>query len=549
MAPKFTDADLRHAASLPSYERGLGYLRQVEDLETDDTRITATVYGNDTYQVRLTFGEWGVEGDCTCPFGKEGNFCKHCVAVGLAALKAGNGVHRARPPAQHPERQFLVSWLSSLSKDELVAEILELCDADPELRGRFELRAASRRADADRVRDAVWGLIHLDDFVDYDDAWEYAGNVRRAAAAIGELIEAEAAADAMDLASDAIRWLREAFGQVDDSSGTISDAGYELLEVHLRACRAEPPDPVELGYNLAALLLRDSWNFGPDLAEYADLLGDVGMAAIRKRISTVYAENPDDFQARHLMEAVLAAAGDVDELIAFLASHLDNHGWQHLRIARELDEAGRPDEALTWAERGVRELDNPRDDLIEYVAGRYAAAGRADDLLALRRARFQAQRTLPNYQALRQAAKDCGVWEPAERADAVRRLRADAAATKVSQWAGPVLVDALVDDSELDAAWTAAADGANQAQWLRLADASAGYRPADALAVYLKAVEALTDQTGNDVYRRIASLLLSARACHEALGTGKEFREYVAMLRIMQKRKRNLMKILAENGL
>lgn len=430
----------------------------------------------------------------------------------------------------------------------MVAEVLELCDADPELRSRFELRAASRRADAGRVRDAVWGLIHLDDFVDYDDAWEYAGNVRRAAAAIGELTEAEAAADAMDLASDAIRWLREAFGQVDDSSGSISDAGYELLAAHLRACQAERPDPVELGYDLAALLLHDSSGFAPDLADYADLLGDVGMATVRKRVSTAYAENPDDFRGR-LMETVLVAAGDVDELIAFLASHLDDHGRQHLRIARELDEAGRPDEALAWAERGIRELADSHDDLVEYAAGRYAVAGRADEVLALRRARFQAQRTLPNYRALRQATTDCGVWESTERADAVRRLRADAAATKVSQWAGPVLIDALVDDGELDAAWTAAADGANQAQWLRLADASVTARPADALAVYRQAIKALTEQTGNGVYRQIASLLLSARACHEALGTVEEFREYVAMLRMMHKRKRNLLKILTENGL
>lgn len=88
MPTKFTEADLRNAASLPSYERGIGYLSQVEDLEADGTRITATVYGNDAYQVELTFGERGVEGDCTCPFGEEGNFCKHCVAVGLVALKA-----------------------------------------------------------------------------------------------------------------------------------------------------------------------------------------------------------------------------------------------------------------------------------------------------------------------------------------------------------------------------------------------------------------------------------------------------------------------------
>jgi hypothetical protein len=47
----------------------------------------------------------------------------------------------------------------------------------------------------------------------------------------------------------------------------------------------------------------------------------------------------------------------------------------------------------------------------------------------------------------------------------------------------------------------------------------------------------------------MASLLLSARACHQALGTMGEFRRYLAVLRLNSKRKRNLMRILDENGL
>jgi hypothetical protein len=47
----------------------------------------------------------------------------------------------------------------------------------------------------------------------------------------------------------------------------------------------------------------------------------------------------------------------------------------------------------------------------------------------------------------------------------------------------------------------------------------------------------------------MARLLLSARACHEALGALGEFRQYLTVLRMSQKRKRNLMKILADNGL
>jgi uncharacterized Zn finger protein len=47
----------------------------------------------------------------------------------------------------------------------------------------------------------------------------------------------------------------------------------------------------------------------------------------------------------------------------------------------------------------------------------------------------------------------------------------------------------------------------------------------------------------------VARLLLSARGCHEKLGTTAEFARYLAALRADQKRKRNLMKILDENGL
>ena len=172
-------------------------------------------------------------------------------------------------------------------------------------------------------------------------------------------------------------------------------------------------------------------------------------------------------------------------------------------------------------------------------------------MLDLRRDRFQAERSLTSYQALREAATACGVW-PAERETALALLSEDKRAQPRQPawaWTGPVLIDALIDDRDLDAAWAAARDAASERQWLRLADASVDSHPAAALAVYRTTIGALKVQTGDDNYRRIATLLLSARACHRALGTADEFRRYVAALRAEQKRKRNLMKILDQNGL
>src|SRR5215469_2442687 len=186
----FTEDNLKAAAGPASYARGLGYVDQVEYLAVGDTWVTATVVGNDAYVVRLSFGDdrYGVTGDCSCPFSAEGNFCKHCVAAGLVALR-GDDSRSGHAAGVLAARQPIVSWLSSLTKDELLAELLELVDGDLDIHRRFELRAAARRIDVDGIRDGLLGLLWVDHFIDYDEAGDYASDISRAADAIGDLIE------------------------------------------------------------------------------------------------------------------------------------------------------------------------------------------------------------------------------------------------------------------------------------------------------------------------------------------------------------------------
>lgn len=553
MAPllPFTEADLKIVAGPRSYDRGLDYLSQVKRLDFDGQEITATVYGSDAYEVCLTIeADRGrdvvLAGDCSCPFGQEGNFCKHCVATGLAALTRAKS--RQAVPASHQEGDLVVSWLASLSMDELVAEFLGLLDSDRDLRRRFELRAAARRANVDQVRSAVQNLVETDGYIEYAEARDYARDVSRAAEAIDALIDGGVAEDAIYLARDALDWVTDAYGSADDSSGSIGTAAHELLAVHLRACQAAPPDPVDLGEYLADLILGDNYGLAPDPQDYAGLLGDAGTTAIREYVAAVYEARPELWNVRNLMESLLKAEGDVDALVAFYSAHLDDCGLGHLTIAHVLDEADRQGDALGWAERGVRGAARPDGRLIDYVVARYLAAGRQDEVLELRRSVFLAERSLASYRTLRQAATDTGTWL-VERPKALAELAKDAKIRPAWSWNGPVLIDALLDDGDLDAAWIAADSGATQDQRIRLADASVATRPADALTVYLKAITPLTAQTGDKVYHQMAKLLLSARACHEALGTPGEFRRYLAVLRASQKRKRNLMKILADNGL
>lgn len=79
-----------------SFERGEDYFdeERVRSLVEFEGMLAATVEGTEDYRVKLMMGSSGLSFSCECPYADEGNFCKHCVAVGLAWLaqrKAQNG--------------------------------------------------------------------------------------------------------------------------------------------------------------------------------------------------------------------------------------------------------------------------------------------------------------------------------------------------------------------------------------------------------------------------------------------------------------------------
>lgn len=89
------------------YKRGERYYEEgdVSDLKCTEKQITADVYGSDIYEVTIDLDDGRVEEmDCTCPYAEKGEYCKHMVAVLLAAedeeldeaADAGQKKHRGR---------------------------------------------------------------------------------------------------------------------------------------------------------------------------------------------------------------------------------------------------------------------------------------------------------------------------------------------------------------------------------------------------------------------------------------------------------------------
>ncbi|TQK51349.1 putative Zn finger protein [Streptomyces sp. SLBN-118] len=553
----FAEDELRRLAGSKSFERGLGYLSSVSTLEIGESEITATVDGTDAYEVELTEHEDGLTGWCSCPYGQEGNFCKHCVAVGLTVLRQAESVPRQRAAAASRGRQ-LDAWLESLTRDELLSLVREHLAGDRCVRRRLELRAATAGGDPGAVRERVLGLLDTRPFarygyVEYADARAYGLQAAEAVAALRTWMGTGRAAEAVEVAREAIAALGRTYGEIDDSDGVIGDVATGLAEVHLDACRAARPDVARTAEWLVDHLLGDL-NDATDIAlsDYEEVLGEAGMTRAHELVVAAWRANPKGWAEKYLMEQLMTAEGSVDALIAVHAADLSPTGATHLLIAQELERADRRADALEWAERGLREADldqGPDSRLVDFVCERYTRAGRPAEVVAVRRDVLLRRRSLAAYQDLRTAARAANCWDETERVRALDTLRADARRKSLVH-SGSALVDALLDDDDHDAAWEAAAEGyADGHQWLTLADRVRDGRPADALAVYLRRIGPLLTQTGDAAYEHLTELLLSARACHRTLGTQDAFAAYMAALRTDQKRKRKLMALLDRHGL
>ena len=158
---------------------------------------------------------------------------------------------------------------------------------------------------------------------------------------------------------------------------------------------------------------------------------------------------------------------------------------------------------------------------------------------------FASDRSAAGYRRLRDLAEDLGCW-PSVRPWALGVLRAEArlAAAPARARREPAIVDALIGDGDIDAAWLEAKGIACDRQWLALADLSAAERPAEALAVYRRQIEALRRRQGEAGYERLARLLEAARDCSERLGNLAEFQTYLRALRDDLKRKPRLIRVL-----
>jgi uncharacterized Zn finger protein len=563
--------DLQTVARLAgprSLARGQAYAEEgaVRRLEVAHEQVVATVDGTRPYRVHLGVREGRITFACTCPMGEEGAFCKHCVAVALRWFEGG-GSPGLRSAAVR-------GHLHSLGVERLTELLLEHARDDERLARRLEtmaMRASGDALDVGAHRSLIDRATAVRDYVDYREAWAFFAGVDEALDVLDGLLDDGHAQEVAELAEHALLALDATCGYVDDSDGGLVQAIERVEALHLTACRQARPDPSTLAERLCAIALGSENELLSDAIERcADVLGDAGTTHFRALVEEEWAKLPvlgrdersDRYDGRRwlvssMMEQLARLDGDVDRLVEIKARDLSDD-WAYVQIAELLGEAGRAEEALAWAERGLASAGEHRDRrLREFVADAYRRGGRAAEAVELRAEQFRDTPALDTYRALREEAEPLGEWPPRrEQAlavllagdDASKPARRASRAQPAPAWARrdrSTLVEIFLWEGDTAAAWEhAQAGGCAPALWRRLASARATDRPEDALAVYRMLVGRVLGTASTAAYEEAVELLGELERLLAPHGRRDDHARLVAEVRHVNRRRRNLLKLL-----
>ena len=570
----FARPSVEAMADRRSFDRGLLYAAngRVGKRTVTESSVKAKVRGSTSYQVKLWLDDGQAAFDCSCPVGVEGKFCKHAVAVALVATDA------AADPSQRAEVVIDIrAYLACLEHDALVDLLVDRAAEDDVFDARLRMSAARATEGQPPIavfRHALDEAFIVRDYVDYRGMYDYASTIDSALDSLRELLDDGHAEAVITLAEHAIDRAEDAVGYVDDSDGYMSGIAERLQELHRDACAMSRPEPVAL-----ARTLFDRERHAGDLdvfhdaaATYAEVLGPEGIAEYRRLAKAEWDALPPlgpgqeersyssrRFRITQIMETLAELTGDVGAVAEVLARD-QSSAYQFVRLAELYRRAGRYDDALAWAEKGLALHGGSDSRLLEAAAEEYHRVGRGADAVRIAWDAYDASPALRTYRQLAEQATRAGLWEDwHDKAITLLRERITKGTGKpprgrVSQWAvrgpdGSTLVEVLLFDGEVELAWAEASTaGCRRDLWLELARRREGEHPLDAIPIWQGEIERVIDAKNNQAYAEAVDLIVRVRRLLIAAEREADFPPYVAKLRTTHKPKRNLMKLFDERS-
>ena len=452
-----TRQNLINLAGNRSFSRGEEYFEigLVGPINEKNGMVSAKIHGSRIYEthlkvVRPRHGEVRLDYSCTCPVGHDGDFCKHCVALGLAWIdNMKPSAAKSSTPASAASREISLKdirkWLEAQDQKLILDMLLTQVKNDGRLREDLTLKIVKETAggiDLAAYWKAIRSAFYTGGYIHYGDMHDYTDGVNEAIDSIERLAKEGFQQEAMLLCEYAFEQAASAVSSADDSDGYFSEFCERLGVLHLTACKAAKPDPLELAGRLFAFEMMDSDLdiFHYSAQHYKSILGKTGLAEYSRLAeqewSKVKKKEPGSrdtefagnrWRITSIMESLARAAGDVDALIEIKARDL-SHSYSFLKISEICEEAGRRDEGLGWAEKGLSSF--PKDnDLRDFVAREYHRLKRYDEAFNLYQIQYTERAELEQYKKLMEYSKKIGRYESA-REEALAYMRKEIEAEK-----------------------------------------------------------------------------------------------------------------------
>ncbi len=440
------------------------------------------------------------------------------------------------------ERRDLGVLVRDLSSEVLREIVVCAADWHDDVERHVRLAAAREAGDLVELRAQVDRGLRTRRFLEYRESSKWARAARPVVEELRTVAASSPSRDLVVLVERAVGHVVRVIMHADDSNGTIGDLARELLEVHAEACDAGVADPVKLAAWMVRFGCEDQDFFEVDPVRYAGALGERGLPLYRRAIE----EREDGervFAVRWARERLAVLDGDGEAIVALLGGDLSSPH-QFIRVCEAMAELGREEEVLLWAKRGIAETSGWQvEKLYDLACGVHERRSAPLEMLRLRREQHERMASASTHSLLRRAADTMGAWD----------TERDAARLALRERDLGGLVDALLDEGDVEGAWSASHEDAD---WdpglprrLRLAEAREAQRPEQALPWYMLVADEMLLETGRRAYARAVPVLKHARRAAEAASQREWFAARLADLREHHRRRPTLIAMLDKAGL
>lgn len=562
-----TDNNLNSMAGNRSYMRGLEYFLNgaVKNFYCDGEQLTADVCGTQVYRARITNDNGRLNGECSCPVGRDGDFCKHLVALGLTYLYKQEEELGKKNKSTFSWKEFL----QKCDKEELIKIILEMSPNNAAVVERYRMAnlPSSPNVKQRELESKVDELISLaEDMEHFDDYWEYEEDnsdelFDEQSELLLKVLEQLAIQEEFKLLFGITTY---AIGNCLDSSSSdlvpVREFVNGVIEYFLKAVHALPKsnDKVfnlflewegkgeNFGYDIISGILgelpveiREKWAVGA-LEKWRSYppckLGDSSYnrecSYVERHLLVWANEQKNDRLKLEILEKKMQCAGDVVDLAREYQRQdmqakvlpLLKKAYKELGgdtaitdlLAEELQKTGNDGEALAlaWEEFTKEPMQDTALNRLQAVSSKMKCWNEY----------YQKALDLLEEQDKKDSKRTSGSFYPYH--DSVRQRR----------------VEVLFTHGDQLAAWNLA-QGSNLSEewWLKLAAWRSKEVPKEAASILMQLLDAALRPTGEDAYSHVIQLLQVYRKYLKMANCEAEFSDYCAKIRQKHKRRRLLM--------